>query len=166
MQLFGLRKTPDLSHAPRQALAALEHFGLRSSDGRFCENRPFAHSGRFCRHKSTKYAVNHCAGKASCHRLYLWSSRSRAHFLRGGPGCSGHPAFPAPSDFQGGTTTMQNSGERRRENMFACALTAPAGLIAPLALERELRDVGCSHGLRGAQRGVRAPLYRSAWSRR
>jgi hypothetical protein len=41
---------------------------------------------------------------------------------------------------------MQNSGERRRENMFACALTAPAGLIAPLALERELRDVGCSHG--------------------
>ncbi len=52
MQLFGLRKTPDLSHAPRQALAALEHFGLRSSDGRFCENRPFAHSGRFCRHKS------------------------------------------------------------------------------------------------------------------
>jgi hypothetical protein len=25
MQLFGLRKTPDLSHAPRQALAAFEH---------------------------------------------------------------------------------------------------------------------------------------------
>src|SRR3954453_8739091 len=25
MQLFGLRKTPDLSHAPRQALKAFEH---------------------------------------------------------------------------------------------------------------------------------------------
>src|SRR5690349_51079 len=34
LQLFGLRKTPDLSHAPRQALMAFEHFGLRSSDGR------------------------------------------------------------------------------------------------------------------------------------
>src|ERR1700737_5378900 len=33
MQLFGLRKTPDLSLAPRQALAAFEHHGLRSSDG-------------------------------------------------------------------------------------------------------------------------------------
>ena len=28
------------------------------------------------------------------HRLYLWSSRSRKSLLRGGPGCSGHPAFP------------------------------------------------------------------------
>src|ERR1700752_4880522 len=34
MQLFGLRKTPDLSLAPRQAPAAFEHHGLRSSDGR------------------------------------------------------------------------------------------------------------------------------------
>src|ERR1700726_3562819 len=34
MQLFGSRKTPDLSLAPRQALAAFEHHGLRSSDGR------------------------------------------------------------------------------------------------------------------------------------
>src|ERR1700736_3664714 len=34
MQLFGLRKTPDLSLAPRQALAAFEHHGLRSSEGR------------------------------------------------------------------------------------------------------------------------------------
>src|SRR6202035_5938370 len=34
VQLFGLRKTPDLSLAPRQALAAFEHHGLRSSDGR------------------------------------------------------------------------------------------------------------------------------------
>jgi len=36
------------------------------------------------------------------HRLYLWFSRSRKFLLRGSPGCSGHPAFPAPSDFRGG----------------------------------------------------------------
>src|SRR5580700_6925538 len=34
MQLFGLRKTPDLSHAPRQALWPSSTNGLRSSDGR------------------------------------------------------------------------------------------------------------------------------------
>jgi len=34
MQLFGLRKTTDLSHAPRQALGPLSANGLRSSDGR------------------------------------------------------------------------------------------------------------------------------------
>src|ERR1700739_556057 len=34
MQLFGLRKTPDLSHAPRQALGPMSTNGLRSSDGR------------------------------------------------------------------------------------------------------------------------------------
>ena len=41
-------------------------------------------------------------GEGRCdHRLYLWFSRSRKFFLREGPGCSGHPAFPAPSVFQG-----------------------------------------------------------------
>src|SRR6202165_5724084 len=34
IQLFGLRKTPDLSLAPRQALGPLSTNGLRSSDGR------------------------------------------------------------------------------------------------------------------------------------
>src|SRR5262249_34753303 len=34
MQLFGLRKTPGLSHAPRQALRPSSTLGLRSSDGR------------------------------------------------------------------------------------------------------------------------------------
>src|SRR6266478_4870508 len=34
LQLFGLRKTPDLSHAPRQALWPSSTNGLRSSDGR------------------------------------------------------------------------------------------------------------------------------------
>ena len=31
------------------------------------------------------------------HRLYLWFSRLRKFLLREAPGCSGHPAFPAPS---------------------------------------------------------------------
>jgi hypothetical protein len=34
-------------------------------------------------------------------RLYLWFTRSRKFSLRGSPGCSGHPAFPAPSAFRG-----------------------------------------------------------------
>jgi hypothetical protein len=40
-------------------------------------------------------------GRPECLRLYLWFSRSRNLFLREGPGCSGHPAFPAPSRFRG-----------------------------------------------------------------
>jgi hypothetical protein len=39
MQLFGLRKTPDLSHASRQALKPLSTNGLRSSDGRSVKPR-------------------------------------------------------------------------------------------------------------------------------
>src|ERR1051326_1379685 len=57
MQLFGLRKTPDLSHAPRQALVAFEHERAQIQRRAVGQNRPFAHSGRFCRHKSTKEAV-------------------------------------------------------------------------------------------------------------
>jgi len=57
MQLFGLRKTPDLSHAPRQALAAFEHDRAQIQRRAVGQNRPFAHSGKFCGHKSTKKAV-------------------------------------------------------------------------------------------------------------
>src|SRR6266478_3675935 len=49
MQLFGLRKTPDLSHAPRQALWPSSTNGLRSSERAVGQNRPFAHSDRFLR---------------------------------------------------------------------------------------------------------------------
>jgi hypothetical protein len=41
-------------------------------------------------------------GRPECIRLYLWFSRSRNLFLRGSPGCSGHPAFPAPSVYREG----------------------------------------------------------------
>src|SRR5579871_6837488 len=54
VQLFGLRKTPDLSHAPRQALVAFEHDRAQIQRRAVGENRPFAHSGRFPRHKITK----------------------------------------------------------------------------------------------------------------
>src|ERR1700682_364969 len=57
MQLFGLRKTPDLSLAPRQALAALGTKRAQIQRRAAGESRPFAHSGKFCGHKSTKYAV-------------------------------------------------------------------------------------------------------------
>src|SRR5579863_4884488 len=57
VQLFGLRKTPDLSHAPRQALAAFEHDRAQIQRRAVGENRPFAHSGRFPRHKSSKETV-------------------------------------------------------------------------------------------------------------
>src|SRR5258707_12444473 len=54
MQLFGLRKTPDLSHAPRQALTAFEHERAHIQRRPFGPTRWFAHSTRFCGHKSTK----------------------------------------------------------------------------------------------------------------
>ena len=40
-------------------------------------------------------------GRPECLRLYLWFTRSRKSSLRGSPGCSGHPAFPAPSVLDG-----------------------------------------------------------------
>ena len=54
MQLFGLRKTPDLSLAPPQGSASGDH-GLRSGDGRLLgNNRPFPHSGTFAGHKGDR----------------------------------------------------------------------------------------------------------------
>src|SRR5258705_576398 len=35
-------------------------------------------------------------------------------------GCSKHPVFPAPSDFEEGQTKMQTSGEMRREKAKIC----------------------------------------------
>src|ERR1700677_3026285 len=52
--LSTVRVEEDTGAVPRsdsQALPPLGRNGLSSSDGRFCENRPFAHSGRFCGHK-------------------------------------------------------------------------------------------------------------------
>jgi hypothetical protein len=57
VQLFGLRKTPDLSLAPRQALVAFERERAQIQRRAVGQNRPFAHSGRFCGHKSAKETV-------------------------------------------------------------------------------------------------------------
>jgi len=56
LQLFGLRKTPELSLALIQALPPLGRYGLSSSNGRFSDNRPFARSARFPGHKG-RFAI-------------------------------------------------------------------------------------------------------------
>ena len=44
-------------------------------------------------------------------------------------GCSKHPVFPAPSNFEGGKTKMQNSGETRREiaNPYSVVIACESG---------------------------------------
>src|ERR1700758_5774554 len=56
------------------------------------------------------YLFSPAQGRPECIRLYLWFTRSRKFLLRGGPGCSGHPAFPAPSTLEEGDNE-QSSGE-------------------------------------------------------
>src|SRR6476660_2087780 len=69
VQLFGLRKTPDLSLAPRQALAALGTKRAQIQRRAAAESRPFAHSAKFCGHKSTKETVKTIAqGRPDCLR--------------------------------------------------------------------------------------------------
>ena len=58
LQPFGLRKIPELSLALLQALSPSGADALSSSNGRFSENRPFAHSAKFSGHKG--------AGKTGC----------------------------------------------------------------------------------------------------
>src|SRR6185437_3900348 len=72
VQLFGLRKTPDLSLAPRQAPMAFEHERAQIQRRAVGQNRPFAHSGRFPRHKSTKYAVKAIAQGVPGDPADLW----------------------------------------------------------------------------------------------
>src|SRR6185312_3189750 len=74
------------------------------------------------------------------HRLYLVVNALAQILLRGGPGCSGHPVFPAPSVLLRRVTAMHNSGERRRENAFACLETVIPGRCE--ASNPESRDSG------------------------
>jgi len=75
LQLFGLRKTPELSLALEQALSPLGRYGLSSGDGRLVHNRPFAHSGRFSGHKgrsrSSRTLGGGCDGRAGA-----WDERA------------------------------------------------------------------------------------------
>ena len=75
------------AHASAQVLAKLKGFAratvaTRGSPGRVRISRNTTAQGR--------PVVTACT---------LWFSRSLRNFLRGSPGCSGHPAFPAPSAF-------------------------------------------------------------------
>src|ERR1700738_4338177 len=98
MQLFGLRKTPDLSHAPRQALAAFEHERAQIQRRAAGQSRPFAHSGRFCRHKSTKETVKAIAcGNAGCSGATVVTTLAcYLHFAREAAGATGTRHSPRP----------------------------------------------------------------------
>ena len=110
MQLFGLRKTPDLSLAPRQALAAFEHDGLRSSDGRLVSNRPFAHSGKFCGQRARRKPLKPLRGESRVISGATVVTTVCLLPMHTGYGCSGHPAFPAPSSIEG-QCSMQKLGQ-------------------------------------------------------
>jgi len=52
-------------------------------------------------------------------------------------GCSAHPVFPAPSDFRGGQTKMQTSGDQRREKAKARQLFEIESEILPSSLRTQ-----------------------------
>src|SRR5262245_37532242 len=118
MQLSGLRKAPDLSHAPRQALVAFEHERAQIQRRAVGENRPFAHSGRFCRHKSTNISRKPLRREGRTFRSNLWfltrvlSSLHTRPRVRSGIRSSLRPLFSR-------VTSMQDSGESGRENAGA-----------------------------------------------
>src|SRR3984893_18164678 len=98
MQLFGLRKAPDLSHARRQALAAFEHERAQIQRRAAGQSRPFAHSGRFCRHKSAKETVKTIAcGNAGCSGATVVTTLAcYLHFAREAAGATGTRHSPRP----------------------------------------------------------------------
>src|ERR1700738_5622487 len=103
MQLFGLRKTPDLSLAPRQARAAFEHHGLRSSDGRpvrAARSHILADfSDTRARNKPLKPLRAGMPGESGA--TVVTTLVCFTTLCARGCGCSGHPAFPTPSVFLG-----------------------------------------------------------------
>src|SRR6202035_2356832 len=117
MQLFALRKTPDLSLAPRQALAPLEHHGLRSSDGRLVRTARSHILADFAdtraRRKPLKPLRGEC--RAISGVTVVTNARAFYHYTRG-CGRIGRPAFPAPSLMERATSSQQNPGEMRRGN--------------------------------------------------
>src|SRR2546423_14414328 len=64
-------------------------------------------------------------------------------------GCSAHPVFPAPSDFRGGQTKMQTSGDQRREKAKARQLFEIESEILPSSLRTQGPIATEAIGLRG-----------------
>ncbi len=60
------------------------------------------------------------------HRLCLWFSRSRKFFLREGPGCSGHPVFPAPSAFSRVIIGKARAKRAARRRLHVLSVSCPA----------------------------------------
>src|SRR5207302_1363426 len=114
-----LRKTPDLSLAPRQALAAFERDRAQIQRRAVGQNRPFAHSGRFCGHKSTKETVKTIArGKPGDFRRTRGDYRvltTDAH----GPRVPRAPGFPCALCL--GPNGFHDPGASRRGNAHPCA---------------------------------------------
>src|SRR5216684_1592207 len=145
MQLFGLRKTPDLSLAPRQALGPSSTNGLGSSDGRLPINRPFAYSGRFFGHKSTKETVKtiacgnagrfRCARCCSC-AFYQYKVHTRPRVQRA-PGI--------PHALHGGREINAQLGRiapRDRDVMFGADTVIPGrcGASNPESRDSPMRN--------------------------
>ena len=141
LQLFGLRKTPELSLALIQALSPLGATGSVPATGGWSSNRPFAHSARFQGHKG--------AGKTGC----LLHPRSRVRFAQTklhtsiqGSGTSGLPcamALRLTSCSPRRTALLPPSPERnflanltpapRRPNHTTSPYASGAYVVAPLA---------------------------------
>src|SRR6185437_333413 len=136
MQLFGLRKTPALSHAPRQALMAFEHERAQIQRRAVGENRPFACSGTLSAHKSAKETVNTIAcGNAGCPGATVVTNARATYSTRAAAGATGTRHSPRPLIFRGEgcCTTRAPCAARRRR----CVLTS----LRPVGSQRRLRAV-------------------------
>src|SRR4030095_14969804 len=116
LQLFGLRKTPDLSHAPRQALWPSSTFGLRSSDGRLVRT---ARSHILANFADTRARISRqtiARGKPGCLGctclIRVLSFTTSAHGAAGAVGAR-LSLRPLPNR---GTTKLQTSGKSCRGN--------------------------------------------------
>ena len=119
MQLFGLRKTPDLSHAPRQALGPSSTNGLRSSDGRLVENRPFAHSADFADTRARRKPLKPLrAGMPGDPGVTVVTNARVYYTPRAAAGATGTRHSPRPH-FWGGIS-WHTSDVSRRERAKAC----------------------------------------------
>src|ERR1700741_2643582 len=84
-------------------------------------------------------------GRPECLRLYLWSSRSRKFLLRGGPGCSGHPVFPAPSVVEEGDCDAKLGRNAPREGGLMSLHSS-----CPAKADPVTRVAHCRHTTRAA----------------
>src|ERR1700741_1629128 len=95
-------------------------------------------------------------GRPECLRLYLWASRSRKFLLRGGPGCSGHPVFPAPSVVEEGDCDAKLGRNAPREGGLMSLHSSWPAKADPVTPVAPFRAQTRRAGHRGALPGRRA----------